>query len=288
MLRGYNNMYKISNESHKVWENLKPSDDFIFAKLMQNEEICKELIEVLLDISIDHIEYLEEQKTIDISLDSRSVRLDVYLKDETGTVYNVEIQPSVSKELAGRSRYYQALIDLNNLEKGQRFRDLPNSYVIFICTYEPFGDGQMCYRYENRNMDRPEERLGDGTFKYFFNTKAYDGNMPEAMNVLKFIETGEEGNRPTGLAVKMATEYQQIKSNKEWKVTYMTLYEREQERLEAAIEKGFADGRDAGKAESRAELLNTVKTMSADGIPIDYLKKLMKLSEEEVAYVLKA
>jgi len=83
------NKIYITIPEDELWENLKISNDFIFAKVMRNPELCKGLLERLLDIKIDHIEYPEEQKTIDIAKDSKSVRLDVYLKDGNGTVYNV-------------------------------------------------------------------------------------------------------------------------------------------------------------------------------------------------------
>ena len=70
----------------ELWENLKISNDFMFAKVMRNPELCKGMLERLLDISIDRVEYPEEQKVIDIAKDSKSVRLGVYLKDEKGTV----------------------------------------------------------------------------------------------------------------------------------------------------------------------------------------------------------
>lgn len=66
----------ISIPEEQRWENLKISNDFMFAKVMRNPELCKGMIERLLDITIDHIEYPEEQKTIDIAKDSKSVRLD--------------------------------------------------------------------------------------------------------------------------------------------------------------------------------------------------------------------
>lgn len=59
------------------WEDLRITNDFLFGKVMRNEEICKELVESILNIKIDKIEYPEEQKTIDISIDAKSVRLDV-------------------------------------------------------------------------------------------------------------------------------------------------------------------------------------------------------------------
>ena len=46
--------------------------------MMRNEVICKGLVETLLGFKIDRIEYPEEQKSIDIAMDAKSVRLDVY------------------------------------------------------------------------------------------------------------------------------------------------------------------------------------------------------------------
>ena len=71
------NTIKITIPEEQLWENLKISNDFMFAKVMRNPELCKGMLERLLDIQIDHIEYPEEQKVIDISKDSKSVRLDV-------------------------------------------------------------------------------------------------------------------------------------------------------------------------------------------------------------------
>ncbi len=37
------------------WENLKIYNDFMFAKVMRNPELCKGMLERLLGITIDHI-----------------------------------------------------------------------------------------------------------------------------------------------------------------------------------------------------------------------------------------
>lgn len=96
------------------------------------------MLERLLDIQIDHIEYPEEQKVIDIAKDSKSVRLDVYIRDEKGTVYNIEIQTTSNRNLPKRTRYYAGMIDLNAIEKGADYSELPQSFVIFICTFDTF------------------------------------------------------------------------------------------------------------------------------------------------------
>lgn len=63
------------------WEDLTISNDFLFGKVMQNPELCKELLQrILPDLKIDHIEYPELQKSINMDMDARSVRLDCVCK----------------------------------------------------------------------------------------------------------------------------------------------------------------------------------------------------------------
>jgi len=105
--------------------------------------------------TFDRIEYPEEQKSIDIAMDAKSVRLDVYVKDDKDTVYNIEMQTSPQSYLPKRSRYYQGMIDLNLIEKGELYDKLNTSYVIFICTFDPFNKGRHVYHFENRCIDDP-------------------------------------------------------------------------------------------------------------------------------------
>ena len=182
------NTIKLIIPEDQLWENLKLSNDFMFAKVMRNPELCKGILERLLDIQIDYIEYPEEQKVIDISKDSKSVRLDVYLKDEKGTVYNVEIQTTNNKNLPKRTRYYQGMIDLNAIEKGADYRGLPTSFIIFICTFDAFGEGRWKYTFKNFCEEDLKISLNDETYKVFFNTNGTKGKISkDAKNILKFI-----------------------------------------------------------------------------------------------------
>ena len=91
----------------KPFEELTIQDNFMFQKVMRNKRICKATIERLLDIQIKDIVYLEEEKTMNLTLDGKSIRLDVYVNDEKGTVFNVEMQTSKDmEELVKRVRYY--------------------------------------------------------------------------------------------------------------------------------------------------------------------------------------
>ena len=100
---------------------------------MSDKEICKEFLEKLLEI--EKINIPENQKTIDLLLQSKGIRLDIYVKDENNTVYNVEMQRGNNRNLPKRLRYYQGNIDLDLITKGEDYRMLPKSYIIFICTF---------------------------------------------------------------------------------------------------------------------------------------------------------
>lgn len=73
------------------YEELGFTNDFMFSRIMQDKKICKPFLEMILGIKIDHIEYLESQKTIDLKVDAKSVRLDIFV-DDGKTVYNCEMQ----------------------------------------------------------------------------------------------------------------------------------------------------------------------------------------------------
>lgn len=94
------------------YEELGFTNDFMFSRIMQDKKICKPFLEMILGIKIDHIEYLESQKTIDLKVDAKSVRLDIFV-DDGKTVYNCEMQTSFFKNIPKRSRYYQGFIDVN-------------------------------------------------------------------------------------------------------------------------------------------------------------------------------
>lgn len=91
----------------------------------------------------------ELQKSINVDMDAQSVRLDVYVKDDRETVYDIEMQVSDTKELPKRSRYYQGMIDLQLVDASQHYKKLNKSYIIFICPFDLYGKGRHIYTFEN-------------------------------------------------------------------------------------------------------------------------------------------
>ena len=125
-------------------KNLTIKNNFMFAAVMSDEENCKGFLERALPIKIDHVE-ISTEKNIVYRPEYKGVRLDVYAKDENNTRYNVEMQVLKQTALGRRSRYYQSQMDMELLVKGCEYAELPDSYVIFLCDFDPFGEGK--YRY---------------------------------------------------------------------------------------------------------------------------------------------
>ena len=204
-------------------------NDFMFAKVMRNRKLCKQLLEVILDIAIDQIEYLEEQKTIDHSINAKGVRLDVYVKDDKHTIYNVEMQTSNPKNLPKRSRYYQGMIDLNVLQKGEDYNKLKKSFVIFICTEDIFERGRHIYTFENLCIQDSEIHLNDEAIKVFLNPISEMNDVDEELkNFLLYIAKGEPVDEFTS---ELEKEVVAARKNKGWEEEYMTLRTLEMERF---------------------------------------------------------
>ena len=153
----------------KKYEELKFTDDFMFCKIMyDNKDICKEVIELLLGIKVRNVVYLENQKNIEITSDGKGIRLDVYLEDGN-TVYDIEMQTTVGKDLPKRARYYQGMIDLNLIKRGAAYSELKESYVVFICLSDLFDKNRSIYTFRNRCVEDREIELDDASTKVFVN-----------------------------------------------------------------------------------------------------------------------
>ena len=74
----------------KPVEELTFTDDFMFGYVLRDPEICKTLLETLLGIQIEYVEYPELQKSISSFYESKGVRLDVYIKG-SNRVFDIEI-----------------------------------------------------------------------------------------------------------------------------------------------------------------------------------------------------
>ena len=121
----------------KTLQELTIKDNFMFGAVMCDEGRCHRFLEMALGFPIERVE-ISKEKCMVYHPQYKGVRLDVYAKDESNTHYNVEMQAVMQDALPKRARYYHSQIDMELLMSGAAYSELPNSYVIFICDFDPF------------------------------------------------------------------------------------------------------------------------------------------------------
>lgn len=171
----------------KPIDQLVFSDDFMFGAVMSEPKICKEVLELLLQIKIDHVEYPELQKPISPFYSKKGVRLDVYVAG-SDKVFDVECQSYKVESIGKRTRYYQSMIDTDSLLKGADYSELKESYIIFICLDDPFSFGLPAYTFERKCKENSLVDLGDKTHHVIFNAAAYEKETnPGIREFLSFV-----------------------------------------------------------------------------------------------------
>ena len=231
------------------WEQLGLSDNFIFQKAMMNEILCTKILTEIIGVEVSKVEYKDYEKTISIRSDAKGIRLDAYIKGEDA-VYSVEMQNLNIDNLKKRSRYYHDLIDLDLLEKGCRYKNLNNTYVIFICDFDLFGEEQYKYTFTSKCEEVEGLYLNEGRTTIFMNTKGKMGNISEDCKI--FLRAVRSQFTDDSFSVILKSEVERIKSSTEWRTEYMRLSEWLEDEKELAREEGMKEGMRAGIEEGRS------------------------------------
>ena len=257
----------------KEFQELSIQDNFIFQKVMLKKSICKAVLERLLDISIKDIVYIQEEKTLDVSLETKSVRLDVYVNDDKGTVYNIEMQTYKNMpELIKRSRFYHSAIDHYSMEKGADYMTLNDCFVIFICTFPIFSGKRHKYTYTKKCTEELGRELGDGLTTIFLSTKAEMNDVSELLqNFLDYVD----GRPPSdGLLQQMDEVVHVVKQCKEWRGEYM--------KLEMDRKKYWREGKEAGKVEGTLE---AIVGMLREKLSVEMIARITNMPVDQVIQI---
>ena len=231
-----------------LFKNLPLSNAFMFGEVMRRDEsICKLFLEELLGCKIAKLKFINKEYDLADTKYSHGIRLDVYLADANNTHYDIEMQNSV-EALERRCRYYQAGIDRRTLEKNAKYRDLPESYIIFVCNYDPYKLGYA--RYDRVTYIKDTDLVyDDGSHVIFLNTHyTKAGNTPKAITEYLDYARDNDDHAPftTELAREAVARTQQIRRNTEKEDSFMTFTQLLQETKDEAIEEGRLLGIEEG------------------------------------------
>lgn len=273
----------------KRLQDLTIKDNFMFGAVMSIEENCIAFLEMVLGFPIEKVVVSKERSMI-YHPEYKGVRLDIYAKDEKHTHYNVEMQARRQADLGKRSRYYYSQIDMECLKKGLSYEELPDTFVIFICDFDPFDCGLYYYSFQNECQEDTRAKLRDGNKTIFLSTRGKNKEqMPQSLvKFLKFVEADlAESEQDFGdeLVKQFQDSIREIKASREMGERYMLFEELLKEERQEGLAEGLAQGRQenareyileflADKGEVSGELKEALCKVNSE----EELKRLFKLA----------
>ena len=292
-----------------AFSTLPLSNDFMFGEVMRQIKISTMFLESLLKRKIARIEYVVKQQDISDTLGSHGIRLDVYLEGDDRTVYNIEMESFRRLYTSRRERFYQSVIDRHNLDRGDHYSLLPESYIIFICNFDPFERGLAVYErklvmkgYRDGDIKIEDMEFDNGSHFYMLNSAFTIENADEPiLEFLRCVHNNDTNpaNYHSALMKAVCPAIEEIRHDREKEEAYMTLQMKlDDVRMEALMEgreEGRAEGREEGRAEGRAEgrekgraegreedFKMVLSGMYEENLPVSIMARVTKRSEQEV------
>ena len=253
-------------KKRKTLQDLTIKDNFLFGAVMCVEENCKGFLEMVLGFSIAQV-VVSKEKSIVYHPEYKGVRLDIYAEDENRTHCNVEMQVKKKTALGKRSRYYHSQMVMEALASGEDYETLPDTFVIFVCDFDPFGEHLYCYTFGNECRENKNAKLDDGSYTIFLSTKGEnEEEVPvELVRFLKFatadLEESEEDFQDE-LVKQFQETIHSIKTDREMGERYMIFEEMLREEKQEGRLEGRIEGRIEATREAILELLEDLGEIS--------------------------
>ena len=244
--------------NRKSLKDLNLLDRFLFAEAMEDPEIARTMLEIILGKDLV-LKYLPQtEKEIRANPAKRFVKLDVWMMDSDNVVYDAEVQKKNTQNLPKRSRYYQSLIDEKLLEPGiTDFNELNPVCIILIAPFDLGGEELYRYTYQMTCDEVPGLPLGDGGVRIFLNTHGKHPELvsPELVELLAYIENTREevSEQCTSQRIKeIHRRVEKIRASEEVRAKYMQEWEERALERQEAEARGREEGERIGRKEGEA------------------------------------
>ena len=247
-------------------------DDYLFGLFIQeagSEEILKGLIERMLDIKLAKVSLKQKQHDISAEPDLHGIRLDAFVQDDEDTLYDIEVQTVNHYNLPKRMRYYQSLIDREQMPSGEYDYDkLPKTIIVFVTDFDLFHKGLYRYTFENTCLENNSLKLGDESMKVVLSTKGTvrTGVKPELIELLEYFHnsTAETANKASSDFIKRLDKMlEPIKKSPKFGGDFMSyqeaMYTNGLEWEKRGIEKGIQKGRQKGIQEGKEAIIDKMR-----------------------------
>ena len=200
------------------------------------------------------------------NLQGRSAVMDCVARDSTGKQFDVEIQQDNEGASPKRARYHSGLMDMNTLNPGQDFEELPESYVIFITRDDILGYGLPIYHIDRQIKELNEAFQDEAHIIYVNSRKQDDTELGKLMHDLH-CKKADEMHSP--ILAKRVYELKETQKGVE-----LMCHE-----MEKIYSEGMESGEKRGELKAKKE---TALSMAEEGMNIQKISRLVKVSEKDV------
>ena len=167
---------QIDAELDKAIDDLTLFDDDLMSKVFDgNIEAAELLLKIVLQR--DDIKVVKVKGQVDMKspyVKGRDITLDIHVIDRDGTEFDVEVQRNIEGSHNRRIRFHGSMMDVRMLKKKQKFKELKDAYVIFICQHDKFGTNEPIYHVD-KVVRETNEQFDDGSRIIFVNG-VYEGD----------------------------------------------------------------------------------------------------------------
>ena len=143
-------------------------DDFMRCLFKDNIPLAELVLRIIIGKQDLIITDCQTQKDMKRLVGARSICLDAYGTDSENKKYDCEIQRADKGADPHRARYHSSVLDIENLDAGQEFTELPDTYTIFITEKDFYGKGEPLYVIERINLTTGDG-FGDGEHIMYVN-----------------------------------------------------------------------------------------------------------------------
>ena len=166
-------------ETLEAIEKLCLLDDNLMTLVFdKNIEATELLLNVILERNdLKVLEVVGQREYKNPVVGGRSITIDIYARDGDGKIYDIEVQRASAGADVHRARFHSSMIDTKMLKARQEFKEIHESYVIFITACDVLGAGCSLY-HVNRMIEETGTYFGDGSHIIYVNGSYKDDNDP--------------------------------------------------------------------------------------------------------------
>ena len=237
-------------------------DDLMSRVFDKNIKATELLLRIILGKKVKVISVTGQNEMKNHQVGGRNITLDVDAMDENGEEIDIEVQGNSEGVHVRRARYHSSMVDSRMLKEGQAFRELKDSYVIFIYKHDKFQKGLPLYHVE-RYVGETNEQFRDGSHIIYVNGN-YKGNDEIGQLMQDFREKNPECMHYTELA-ESVKHFKEKEGGREEMSEIVERYinerveERVEERVKECVEERVKERVEKEKTISVQNLMNNMK-----------------------------